>query len=192
MRNFISAAALLGLCAGCAVPPPPPAPELISQLTATVPADNPECREFRTPVTVNGQQQEIVGRACRWPDGSWRWQSGMGPLPVISHVTTQVAPDNPHCLNYSASANFGTVQEPIVGRSCELPDGSRQVTQGTSEQPAQVTIVYPPVPVPDYAAYDPWWWGPPFISMGPSFVVVDDHHHHFVGGHFHGGAHHRA
>lgn len=30
------------------------------------------CREFTQTVTVNGQQQQAYGRACRQPDGSWK------------------------------------------------------------------------------------------------------------------------
>jgi surface antigen len=30
------------------------------------------CREYQTTVTVNGQQQQAYGTACRQPDGSWQ------------------------------------------------------------------------------------------------------------------------
>ena len=31
-----------------------------------------DCREYRTQVVIDGQQQIAVGLACRQPDGSWR------------------------------------------------------------------------------------------------------------------------
>ena len=30
------------------------------------------CREYNTIATVNGEQQQTYGRACRQPDGSWK------------------------------------------------------------------------------------------------------------------------
>ena len=30
------------------------------------------CREYITTATVNGEQQQTYGRACRQPDGSWK------------------------------------------------------------------------------------------------------------------------
>ena len=29
------------------------------------------CREYQQKVTINGQEQQAYGRACRKPDGSW-------------------------------------------------------------------------------------------------------------------------
>ena len=29
------------------------------------------CREYQQQVTINGQEQQAYGRACRKPDGSW-------------------------------------------------------------------------------------------------------------------------
>jgi hypothetical protein len=31
-----------------------------------------DCREYRTQVVIDGQQQIAVGLACRQPDGTWR------------------------------------------------------------------------------------------------------------------------
>lgn len=195
MCRLIPAVALIALCAGCAQPPPPPPPAMISQLIASVPADNPNCREYTAPATVDGQPQQLVGRACRQADGSWRMEEGGGELPAISQVTTQVNPDNPYCRDYSAIATLNGQQQPVVGRACELADGSWQVTQGTPEQPAQVTIIYPPAPYPyPYYAYGPWpwWWGPSFVGVGGAVVFVGhrhfhDHHGHHSWGHGGGG-----
>jgi surface antigen len=30
------------------------------------------CREFQQTATINGQQQQVYGRACQQPDGSWK------------------------------------------------------------------------------------------------------------------------
>lgn len=49
-------------------PPPATAPGVV-----TVQTQAPEyCREYQTTVTVNGEQQEAFGTACRQPDGSWQ------------------------------------------------------------------------------------------------------------------------
>jgi len=31
-----------------------------------------DCREYRSPTTIDGRPQETIGTACRQPDGSWR------------------------------------------------------------------------------------------------------------------------
>jgi hypothetical protein len=107
-----------------------------------------------------------------------------------------VAPDNPYCRDYSAVATLNGQEQPIVGRSCELADGSWQVTQGTPDQPTRVNIVYPPPPprhayYPYYPGYDPFW-GPPFVGVGASFIFVGGHHHHHGHGGGHGGHGHRG
>lgn len=33
---------------------------------------NRYCREYRTTATINGKQQQVFGKACRQPDGSWK------------------------------------------------------------------------------------------------------------------------
>ncbi len=60
------------------VPPayaPPPATYVPPQSYAAPPAaaaPQQECREYRTTSLIGGQPQQIVGRACQQPDGSWR------------------------------------------------------------------------------------------------------------------------
>jgi hypothetical protein len=194
MRYLLPAVALLGLCAGCVQPPPPPPPpEMVSDLAASIAPGNPNCREYTTHGTVNGQQQPVVGRACRQPDGTWRLEDEEEDVfPEIIDLKSSPSADNPSCRDYSATAIFDGRQQPVVGRACALPNGFWQVTQGTPEQPVQTSIVYPPPPPDDpyyYAGYyDPWFWGPPFIGFGGEFVFVDrDHHHHGFGGHGHWG-----
>jgi hypothetical protein len=36
------------------------------------PPPDENCRETRSPATINGQQQWVYGTACQQPDGSWR------------------------------------------------------------------------------------------------------------------------
>lgn len=33
---------------------------------------NKYCREYRTTAIINGKQQQMYGKACRQPDGSWK------------------------------------------------------------------------------------------------------------------------
>lgn len=197
MRYLFPAVALASLCAGCVQPPPPPPPPaMVSELAASVPAANPNCREYTAPGTVNGQQQPVTGRACRQPDGTWRLatpEDEAANLPGVADLNSWPAADNPSCRDYSATAIYGAQRQPIVGRSCTMPDGSLRVTQGTPEQPALTSVAYPPPP-PDYPYYyadyyDPWFWGPPFIGVGGAFIIVDRHHHHHHGFGGHGWAH---
>lgn len=75
------------LCTGCVVaqpapplplPPPPPAPPQA--------AVQQQCREFNTPVTIGGQQQQAVGTACLQPDGSWKVQQSVAGQPPTTYV----------------------------------------------------------------------------------------------------------
>jgi hypothetical protein len=66
---------VLAGCAGQALPGgTDPAPAQLSQ--------GPQnCRDFTMPVTIGGQQQQAVGRACPQPDGSWRVTQNTPGLP---------------------------------------------------------------------------------------------------------------
>ena len=58
-------------------PPPMTGPRPVPQATQT----GPECREYQQTVTIGGKPQQVYGRACRQPDGTWK-QVGMGqPTP---------------------------------------------------------------------------------------------------------------
>lgn len=47
----------------------PPAPAAVAP-SASISHDY--CREYHSTQTINGQPQNMVGTACRQPDGSWR------------------------------------------------------------------------------------------------------------------------
>ncbi|HWK44740.1 MAG TPA: hypothetical protein VNT30_08455 [Stellaceae bacterium] len=47
-----------------------PAPAYAPQPAAAVSHDY--CREYQSTQVINGQPQNVVGTACRQPDGSWR------------------------------------------------------------------------------------------------------------------------
>jgi hypothetical protein len=198
MRYLLPALALASLCAGCVQPPPPPPPpQMVSELAASVPGANPNCREYTATGTLNGQPQAVVGRACRQPDGTWRLateEDEEETLPQLTDFKSSPAVDTPACVDYSATALYGAERQPLVGRACTQPDGFIRITQGTPEQPALISVVYPGL-TPDYPYYadyyyDPWFWGPPFIGVGGTFIFVGHRHFgHGFGGHgwAHGG-----
>ena len=59
---------------------PPPAPIYYAPPPAYAPpayaappaAPQGECREYTSTTTIAGQPQNVVGTACRQPDGTWR------------------------------------------------------------------------------------------------------------------------
>ena len=58
-----------------------PTPPVISQVTMTVPAGNPNCREWTATATIEGKLQPIVGRACLQPNGTWKVNEGTPQQP---------------------------------------------------------------------------------------------------------------
>ena len=64
--------------AGCVAPVPPSAPDTSLVPTPITPW---RCRDFTAPVTVEGQQQQAVGRTCQQPDGSWQVTMNTPGLP---------------------------------------------------------------------------------------------------------------
>jgi hypothetical protein len=102
------------------------------------------------------------------------------PTPVISQVSTSVAPDHPNCIVYSTEASTGQTERQILGRACRQPDGSWKVTEGAPGQPPQA-MLYSPPPDAYWGVYDPWLWGPPIgFSVGALVFVDRDHHVHAV------------
>lgn len=75
------------LCTGCVVAPPPP-PYTLAAIPQSEPSQQ-ACREFDTPVTINGQQQKAHGTACLQPDGSWKVEQN---LPNEASQTYILAP----------------------------------------------------------------------------------------------------
>ncbi|HZS81291.1 MAG TPA: hypothetical protein VFA50_00350 [Stellaceae bacterium] len=50
--------------------PPPPVPQFVGAPAAST--AQPYCREYQTTSAVADRLQQIVGTACRQPDGTWR------------------------------------------------------------------------------------------------------------------------
>jgi hypothetical protein len=118
MRQFLPVVGFILTCSGC-VAAPEPIPMVTGVISNTAP-DDPNCREYRAQATVDGQPQEVVGRACRQSDGSWR------------------------------------------------------VMEGPPSAPPDMIALYAPPPY----AYDPWLWEFPIgFSLGTSVVFVDRQHH---------------
>jgi hypothetical protein len=65
---------ILLFCSGCVweSTPPPPYPVAVPQAAPPQAAAPQGCREFDTPITINGQEQQAHGTACLQPDGSWK------------------------------------------------------------------------------------------------------------------------
>ncbi len=79
MRIVFGTAALAIACSACVAPPPPPM--VISQVSSAISGDDPDCREYTALATIAGEQQQIIGRACRQTDGSWRIVEGTPEQP---------------------------------------------------------------------------------------------------------------
>ena len=79
MRQFAPVVGFLLACSGCVVAPQPQ--PIFSAITSDVSPDDPNCRDYRALATVDGQPQEIVGRACQQSDGSWRVVEGPTSAP---------------------------------------------------------------------------------------------------------------
>lgn len=86
-RGFVSIGIGVPLVPGPAYyyPPPPvvaypppapvyyaPAPVYAPPPAAAYAAPQGECREYTSTTTIAGQPQNMVGTACRQPDGTWR------------------------------------------------------------------------------------------------------------------------
>jgi hypothetical protein len=79
MRRLGAAVGFALICSGCVVTPE--TQPVVSAVTGDVAADDPNCREYRAQAMVNGQAQDIVGRACLRPDGSWIVTEGPAGAP---------------------------------------------------------------------------------------------------------------
>lgn len=62
-------------CSACIQQPPVVEPSL-TQSTERIAPDDPNCRDYTAQFLVDGKQQDIVGRACRRSDGSWKITEG--------------------------------------------------------------------------------------------------------------------
>ena len=73
MRAVVVFSAIALACGACVAAAPGPA---ITEATSTVPPNEPTCRDYTAIATIDGNAQQIVGRAGRQPDGSWRIVEG--------------------------------------------------------------------------------------------------------------------
>jgi hypothetical protein len=84
MRATVLLMALL--CSACVVEPPPP-PPVVASVPPPPPAPVPQgCREFNTPVTIGGVEQQAYGTACLQPDGSWKIDQNVAGQPPQTYV----------------------------------------------------------------------------------------------------------
>jgi surface antigen len=100
MRSLIAIAGLILTGPGCVQAPLPSPEPVISQVTERVAADDPSCREYTAQATIDGRQQEIVGRACQQSDGSWRIAEGPPGQP--SQFQTVYGPPLSYAYGFSS------------------------------------------------------------------------------------------
>jgi uncharacterized membrane protein YgcG len=86
MRVLFGSTVLAILCSGCvAAPPPPPAPPFdiaaVTDFQSKPSAADPNCNDYTGQATIDGKQQQIVGHACKQPDGSWKVAEGTTDQP---------------------------------------------------------------------------------------------------------------
>jgi hypothetical protein len=96
------------------------------------------------------------------------------PQPMVTNVTSEVAPDDPNCIDYRAQAAVEGQPGLLVGRACRQKDGIWRVSEGPDGAPPQTIALYAP---PQYD-YDPWLAEFPIgFSLGNAVVFVDRQHH---------------
>jgi hypothetical protein len=62
------------------------------QQASPPPAPGQNCREFDTPVMIDGQEQQASGVACLQPDGSWQvQQQGVAGQPPQTYTVAPQA-----------------------------------------------------------------------------------------------------
>ncbi len=112
----------------------------IAMMVSDAKASEVYCREYRTEITIAGQQQDAYGTACRRPDGTWQIQTDRDeetrlalipiedtaalPTVIVARVPTDEAeffdgevvvvedwPDKPEFLFYEGSATHVIIDE---------------------------------------------------------------------------------
>jgi hypothetical protein len=109
MRRFGPAAGFALFCCGCVVSPE--AQPIVSAVTGDVAADDPNCREYHAEAMVDGQPQDIVGRACLRPDGSWMVAEGPAGAPPQMMVIDPPPPPyayDPWLWDFPVGFSLGT------------------------------------------------------------------------------------
>jgi hypothetical protein len=96
-------------CVGCAAPYAPnpvvaqglpnPGEPVLSQVTATPVAGNPDCHNYTALATIDGKQEKIVGKACRQSDGSWAIAEGP-PTNPSQYTTVYWPPTDSYYADY--------------------------------------------------------------------------------------------
>jgi hypothetical protein len=82
MRRTICLAVVISACSGCVSAPPEPVQPMIFGENTTGAADDPNCREYKGQAMIGGQEQQLVGRACRQSDGTWKIVEGTSEHPA--------------------------------------------------------------------------------------------------------------
>ena len=72
MQRTVPVVSVVLACSACVVAPDP----VVSTVAGEVAPDDATCRDYHAQATVDGQPQDIVGRACRQSDGSWQVSEG--------------------------------------------------------------------------------------------------------------------
>jgi hypothetical protein len=109
-----------------------------------------------------------------------------------------------NCREFTAQVRVEGQPRQAVGQTCQMPDGSWQVTVNTPGLPQQVYTL-PPQAISlypyaeQYDWWDPWFYGPPLFVSSPVFLVHGFHRFHrhdfshngasHPGGSHHGGSH---
>lgn len=90
--------------------------------------------------------------------------------PVEAQSDASAPPtDTSTCRFVVGQAEIDGVMQQVSGRACLQPDGSWQIVEDDA-----AALALAPAPV---YYYDPWYWGPPVVFTGVSFVFVDRFHH---------------
>jgi hypothetical protein len=109
--RWISAAAMVVMCAACQQPGPtiatmtdqPPAGEA----GPAQPPPPPPCNSVTVPVSVNGQQLRAVVESCQQPDGSWQITQNTPGLPPQVYVVPPPPAEYPYPTSDYYADPFG-------------------------------------------------------------------------------------
>ena len=82
MRVLFSSTALALICSSCVMAPPPVAVAPVTGFQTTVSATDPNCHDYTGQGMIDGKPQQLVGHACKQPDGSWKVAEGTADQPA--------------------------------------------------------------------------------------------------------------
>jgi len=101
LRTPIELIALALGVAGCVSAPPSTSASTLAPTTIGAAAAAEYCREYRSTAEIAGAPHEVVGTACRRPDGSWQIVDDATPpgttapgtpAAIVNRTTTYVVP----------------------------------------------------------------------------------------------------